>query len=105
MKTKIVKLNLEGETCPYPLMKCIEKFREIKNELKSGSKVLKVKIDCPAALENIPLAFKKKGFQTEIKEINKGKWEIIIKSSPEKLSSKMKENKEFKIEGNIRFIY
>ncbi len=79
MNTEIVKLNLEGEICPYPLIRTIKKVEELKEDLELGKKILEVIIDHPPALETIPSELKKRGFQVEIKKIDRVKWQILIK--------------------------
>lgn len=79
MEPEIIKLNLEGEICPYPLISTLKKVDEIKDDLASGKKILEVSIDHPAALETIPIEIRKRGFSVEIKQIETAKWEIIIK--------------------------
>jgi len=76
---EIVKLNLEGEVCPYPLIMSIKKGKEIKKDLEAGKKVLEIIIDHPPSLETIPLRFKKEGFLVKTEKIGAAKWKIIIK--------------------------
>jgi len=38
MNSETVKLNLEGEICPYALIFAIRKAKEIENDLRSGRK-------------------------------------------------------------------
>lgn len=79
MKLKTVKFNLEGEVCPYPLIMAVKEFEKIKKNIISGKKVFEIVTDCPAATENIPFEFGKRGMRSEIKTIGKGRWKIIIK--------------------------
>lgn len=76
---EIIKLNLEGEICPYPLIKTIQKAKEIKESLESGEKILEVIIDHPSAKENIPQELKKRGFQTFVEQLGPAKWKITIR--------------------------
>ncbi len=78
-KPEIIKLNIEGEICPYPLITTIKKYQEIKENLESGKRILEVTTDHPPAYENIPREFRKKGFQVEVEKMGPAKWKIIIK--------------------------
>jgi TusA-related sulfurtransferase len=73
-----ITLNLEGEICPYTLVKTLKKIKEVEEKLKKGS-ILKVIVDHHPAVENIPLEVKKRGFQVEYQKLEAGKWEVIIK--------------------------
>lgn len=76
---QIIKLNLEGEICPYTLIRTIKKVEEIKGDLQIGRKILEVIYDHPPAVDNIPTEFHKRGFQIEIKKTGMAKWQVIIK--------------------------
>lgn len=78
MDPKIVKYNLEGEVCPYPLIMTMKKFVEVEKDIKSGVKALEITTDCPAATENIPREFEKRGMRVDIKKEQSGMWRIII---------------------------
>jgi len=77
--TKTVKLNIEGEICPYTLIQTVRKVEEIEEDLKSGRKILEVIYDHPPVVDNIPVEFQKRGFQVEIKKTGVAKWQVIIK--------------------------
>ena len=77
--TKTVKLNIEGEICPYTLIRTVRKVEEIEEDLKSGRKILEVIYDHPPVVDNIPVEFQKRGFQVEIKKTGVAKWQVIIK--------------------------
>jgi len=79
MEKTTVKLNLEGEVCPYPLISTLKKVRQEEKELKEGKIFLEVTTDCPSALENIPFELKKRDFQVDVQKIEPLKWKIIIK--------------------------
>jgi len=79
MSQEIVKLNLDGEICPYTLILAIRKSEEIENDLKSGKKALEVIVDHPPIVDNFPAEFKGRGYQVNIKKIGSAKWEVIIK--------------------------
>ena len=78
MDPEIIKLNIEGEVCPYPLILTIKKYQEIKEDLESGRKTLEILTDHPPATENIPREFRKRGFLVEVKKIGPAKWKILI---------------------------
>lgn len=78
---EIIEFNIEGETCPYPLILTIRKVEEIKPGLDSGKQLLEVITDCLSASYNIPLEFRKRGYQVGVKKIDKTKWRIIIQKS------------------------
>ena len=77
---EIVKLNMEGEICPYPLIEAIKKAKDIDKDLKTGKKTLQIIVDCLHATENIPAEFHKRGLISEIEKIGAAKWRIIIKA-------------------------
>lgn len=79
MNPETIKLNLEGEVCPYPLIMTLKKFQESSQDLEAGRKILEVITDHPPASENIPREFLKRGFQVEVEKIGRAKWKIIIK--------------------------
>lgn len=78
-KPEITKLNLEGEICPYTLIRTIRKVKEIERDLKSGRKILEVIYDHPPVVDNVSVEFQRRGFQVEIKKIGIAKWQAIIK--------------------------
>jgi TusA-related sulfurtransferase len=79
MDSKIIQLNVEGEICPYPLIKTIKKVEEQKRDLKDKGVVLEITTDCLPAIENIPFELQKRGFRAEVQKIEPLKWKIIIK--------------------------
>lgn len=79
MKLKIITFNLEGEVCPYPLIMAIKEFEKIKKDVISGEKIFEIITDCPAAIENVPSEFSKRGMRSEVKSMGRGRWKIIIK--------------------------
>lgn len=78
MESKIIKYNLEGEVCPYPLIMSIKKFLTIEKDIKSGGKILEITTDCPAATENVPREFVKRGMKVDVKAEKSGLWKIVI---------------------------
>lgn len=78
-ESEIIKLNLEGEICPYTLIRTIRKVEEIEKDLKSGGKILEVAYDHPPVSDNVSVEFQKRGFRVEIKKTGAAKWQIIIK--------------------------
>ena len=79
MNKEIVKLNLEGEICPYTLILAIKKSEEIGNDLKTGRKILEVLVDHPPVTDNFPGEFQSRGYQVNIEKIGSGEWKVIIK--------------------------
>lgn len=75
---EIVKLNLEGEICPYTLTRALRKAKKIKNELESGKKILEVIYDHPPAADNVPTEFQKQGLRAKIEKIGNARWKITI---------------------------
>lgn len=78
MMSEIIKLNLEGEICPYTLIRTINKAKEIKYDLESGKKILEVIYDHPPAADNVPAEFQKKGLAVKIEKIGNARWKITI---------------------------
>lgn len=79
MEQKIVRLELEREICPYPLIIALKQYEGDKKSFDSGEKSLEIITDCIPATGNIPSEFKKKGFEVSSEKIEAGKWKIIIK--------------------------
>lgn len=79
MKQKVVKLNVEGEICPYPLIMTIKKIQEIKDGLELKEKILEVVTDCPPTIENIPAEFQRRGFKVNVEKISAARWRVTIK--------------------------
>lgn len=52
------RLNLQGESCPYPAMATLEALPQ----LKSGE-ILEVLCDCPQSINSIPHDSKARGFE------------------------------------------
>lgn len=76
--TKTIFLNLEGEICPYTLIRTIEKVDTIKEDLKTGRVKLEVLYDHPPIVDNIPAEFQRKGFKVTIEKVGVGRWKAII---------------------------
>ena len=83
MTSEILKLNLEGEICPYTLIRTIKKVEEIKKDLESGRKILEVFYDHPPVVDNIPTELKKRGFQASVEKIKVAQWRAVISSAQE----------------------
>lgn len=79
MESEIITLNTEGEVCPYPIIKCLKKFEEIKKDIESGTKTLVVITDHSSAMENIPSELKKRGVIASVENLGSAKWKIIVK--------------------------
>lgn len=82
---KTIKLNLEGEICPYTLTRTVRKVEEIKESLESGKAKLEVIYDHPPIVDNIPIEFQRRGFQVKVEKIGRGKWKTIISGSYKEL--------------------
>ncbi len=74
---EVIKLNLEGEVCPYPLILTLKKYKEVKNELESG-KVLEVMLDHSPAADNITGEIEKQGGKTEVVKTGTAQWSVRI---------------------------
>ena len=79
MGEEVVKLNLQGEICPYTLTRAIKKVTEIEEGLKAGSKVLEVVVDHHPIVDNYPAEFSRRGYQVEIEKIGPANWLARIK--------------------------
>jgi TusA-related sulfurtransferase len=79
MDPEIIKLNLEGEICPYTLITAIKKSEEIEKDLRTNKKILEVLVDHPPVVDNFSTEFQSKGYQVEIKKLSPAKWQVIIK--------------------------
>lgn len=79
MNPEIVKLDLEGEICPYTLIRTIKKVEDIREDLLSKRKVLEVTYDHPPVIDNIPGEIQKRGFQVSIEKIGPARYRGMIK--------------------------
>lgn len=79
MNPEIVKLNLEGEICPYTLILAIKRSKEIEGDLKTGKKILEIIVDHPPIVDNFPGEFGRRGYQVEIKKTGPSSWLVRIK--------------------------
>lgn len=78
MTPEIIKLNLEGEICPYTLIRTLNKAKEIKYDLESGKKILEVIYDHPPAADNVPTEFQKHGLRAKVEKTGNARWKITI---------------------------
>jgi TusA-related sulfurtransferase len=78
MNSKTLELDMRGLICPFPLIKTMNKLKEIKSEIIAGKIKLKVITDHPAATRTISIGVKKEGLKAEVKELEKGVYEIYI---------------------------
>jgi len=78
MEPEIIKLNLEGEICPYTLILSIRKAEEIKKDLDTGIKILEIIVDHPPIVDNFPEEFSRRGYRVEIKKIGLSNWLVRI---------------------------
>jgi len=67
------KLDVLGEMCPLPILRSDKLFKA----LLPGDKLVVV-TDHSCAMRGIPLHFEKLQAQTQISQVAKGIWEIII---------------------------
>ena len=79
MSPEIIRLNLEGEICPYTLILAIKKSKEIKGDLTAGKKILEVIVDHPPIVDNFPEEFGRRGYRVEIKKTGSANWLVRIK--------------------------
>lgn len=77
MPDNTIKLNLEGEVCPYPLIMTLKKFKEHANDLEAG-KILEITLDHSPATENIAGEIEKQGGITETVKTGSAQWNMKI---------------------------
>jgi len=73
-----IKLNVEGEICPYSLIRILKKIKEVERELSEG-RILEVITDHSPAVENIPTELKRRRFQIEYEKIEYARWRVLIR--------------------------
>jgi len=79
MDREIIKINLKGDLCPYPLITALKKINEMENDLKSNRKALRVVVDHPYYVRSIMREMEKRGYQTELEKTGMSEWEITIR--------------------------
>lgn len=67
------KLDVLGEMCPLPILRSDKLFKT----LLPGDRLIVV-TDHSCAMKGIPLHFKKLPAETQISQVAKGIWEIVI---------------------------
>lgn len=73
------EIDLKGEVCPYTFVKS----KLALENMKTGE-VLRVKIDYPEAVENVPDSMENQGQKVlNVEKISDGEWELIIKKEEE----------------------
>ncbi|MDA1097109.1 MAG: sulfurtransferase TusA family protein [Chloroflexi bacterium] len=78
MNELMVKLDVRGEVCPYPMMKAVEAMKKAK-----GTRDVVVVTDHAPCLETIPPQAKRLGYGVRIEETGKPEWTITL-SAPSK---------------------
>ncbi|MFQ5834740.1 MAG: sulfurtransferase TusA family protein [bacterium] len=69
------EINLKGEVCPYTFVKS----KLALEEMKAGE-VLKVIVDHPPAVENVPRSLENGGQKVlSVTKINSTDWQIVVK--------------------------
>lgn len=69
------EINLKGEVCPYTFVKS----KLALEEMKVGE-VLKVIVDHPPAVENVPRSLENEGQKVlSVTKINNTDWHIVVK--------------------------
>lgn len=68
------EIDLRGEVCPYTFLKTLLALEDMEN-----GQILKVRLNFPAAAENVPRSISNEGHLIiSIKEVKNKEWEIII---------------------------
>lgn len=69
------EINLKGEVCPYTFVKSFLALEEME-----GGQVLRVIVDYPPSVENVPRSLSNEGHEiVEVAQINDTDWAITIK--------------------------
>lgn len=82
MDREIIKINLKGDLCPYPLITALKKINEMENDLSSNRKALRAVVDHPYYVRSIMREMEKRGYQTELEKTGVNEWEITIMREP-----------------------
>lgn len=70
------ELNLKGKICPYTFIETMLTLEEMEPE-----KVLRVIIDYPPAVCEVPRSLKNEGYEIiEVQPVNGGDWAIIVRN-------------------------
>lgn len=73
---QVVKLDVRGEICPYPMFKASEAMKKAK-----GSEVIEVLTDHPPALLTIPHEAVKLGWDVSIQRVASAEWKLTLTKS------------------------
>lgn len=74
--TKITKLDVRGEVCPYPMMKASEAMKKAK-----PGECIEVLTDHPPALLTIPNEAVRLGWDVKIERVRSAEWRLILTQS------------------------
>jgi len=85
----MMKLDVRGEICPYPMMKAVEALRQLPE-----GETLEVLTDHAPALTTIPWAAAKQGYAAEIEAAGLSEWRIVLtraakETRPEEVLAKL----------------
>lgn len=80
MAVEVVKLDLEGEICPYTLISAIKKIEEIGADLKAGLKILEITVDHPPVIDNFPEEFERRGHKVKVVKYSLSRWRVIVQN-------------------------
>ena len=71
------ELNLKGKVCPYTFIESMLTLEEMKI-----GEVLRVIVDFPAAVDDVPRSLKNEGYEVlEVRPINETDWAIVVKNT------------------------
>ncbi len=73
---KVVKLDVRGEVCPYPMMKASEAMKKAKQ-----GEAIEVQVDHPPALITIPNEAVKLGWDVQIQKVKEAEWKLTLTKS------------------------
>ncbi len=74
MVAEVVRLDLQGEICPYTLTRAVQKVQELREKLEKGQIVLEVLVDHHPVIDNYPAEFSRRGFKVDIEKMGGGCW-------------------------------
>jgi tRNA 2-thiouridine synthesizing protein A len=72
------ELNLKGKVCPYTFLESMLTLEEMED-----GEVLKVIVDYPQAVDDVPQSLRNEGYKIlGIEQINQTDWAILVQSRP-----------------------
>jgi len=74
---KVVKMDVRGEICPFPMMKATDAMKAAKE-----GEVIEVLTDHPPALLTIPNQAVKMGWDVNIERTGSSEWKLRLTKSP-----------------------